>query len=114
MSKTIPELDHVPLYHHVLNELRGGIRLLIRGAAYELVEHHNISQPEADVKVLHILVCELDAQADLPTMLFGPVLDAIRAAIENDWADAMAEAEGNAFIERMGGDPTDPHWADKM
>ncbi len=35
----------------------------------------------------------LDTQADLPTMLVGPVLAAIRVAIENEHADALVEAE---------------------
>lgn len=82
-----------PAYNLTLNELQGAVRLLIRGTAYELTEHHDVPQPKADVMILHALFGELDNQADLPTMLVGPVLDAIRASVENEHANALAAME---------------------
>ena len=92
MPKTIPEQGHIPSYHEPLNNLQTAIRLLTRGAAQILVEQHNIPQPEADITVLQALVCELDTQVDLPTLHFGPVLEAIRISVENDYADVLADA----------------------
>lgn len=92
MPETIPKLNHIPQYYEVIRDLHFAIRLLTRGAANELTELHRIPQPEADVKVLQALACELDTQANLPTLIFSPLLDAIRVSIENDYADALAEA----------------------
>ena len=88
----MPDLEQ----SQVLRNLHGALKLLIRGAAQELTEQCNVSQPKADIKVLHALVSELDAQADLPTMLVGPVLDAIRVSVENVHADALATMKEEA------------------
>ena len=85
----MPDLEQ----SQVLRNLHGALKLLIRGAAAELTEKLNVSQPKADVMVLHTLFGYIDEQADLPTMLVGPVLAAIRVAIENEHADALVEAE---------------------
>lgn len=77
----------------ILNELQGAIRLCIRGAAHELTENHNVSQPEADILTLTAVVCEVDALADLPTLTLSDVTIAIRASVENEHADALAGAE---------------------
>ena len=82
------------LQNIVLTQLHGSISLTIRGAAAELTEKVGVSQPQADVLVLQAVFNELDAQADLPTMLVGPVLDAIRVSIESEYytaLDAMVE-----------------------
>ncbi len=81
-----------PVYQHVLNELQGAIRLSIQGAAHELTENLNVSQPEADVLTLTAAFCEVDALADLPTLVMSDVIIAIRAAIEKEHADELAKA----------------------
>ena len=81
-----------PVYSLVLNELQGAVRLAIRGAAHELTENHNISQPEADILTLTAVVCEVDALANLPTLTLGDVIIAIRTSVENEHADALTEA----------------------
>ncbi len=80
----------------VLHNLHGALQLLIRGAAQELTEQYNVPQPEADVMVLHALFGYIDEQADLPTMLVGPVLGAIRVSIEHEHADRLAAMEEEA------------------
>lgn len=77
------------LQNIVLTQLRGSISLATRGAAAELTEKLNVPQPEADIMVLQTLFNELDAQADLPTMLVGLVLDAIHTSVENERCDAL-------------------------
>ena len=77
----------------VLNELQSAIRLAARGAAHELIEQYNIPQPKADTLVLWAIFNELDNQADIPALLFAPVCDAIRIAVENEHADAYMDAE---------------------
>ncbi len=85
-----------PIYQLILNELQGAIRLAIRGAAHELTEYHNVTQPEADVLTLNAAVCVIDGLADLPTLTLNNVLLAIRTAIENEHADAIAAMEEEA------------------
>ncbi len=87
------------LQNIVLTQLHGGIALVTRGATAELTEKLNISQPEADIIVLQALFNQLDAQADLPTMLIGPVLDAIRTSVENEHAEELAEDELATMVE---------------
>lgn len=82
-----------PVYQLILNELQGAVRLLIRGAAHELTEHHDVSQPGADILTLTAVICEVDALADLPTLTLSEVTNAIRVSIENEHADALANAE---------------------
>ncbi|KKL17047.1 hypothetical protein LCGC14_2489430 [marine sediment metagenome] len=79
--------------NYILNELQGAIRLAIRGAAQELTENHNVTQPEADILALTAAVCAVDALADLPTLTLREVLHAIRVSIENEHADALATEE---------------------
>ena len=90
--------DQPPGDVQVLHNLHGALHLLIRGAAHELTEQHNVPQPEADIKVLHALFIELDAQADLPTMLISPVLDAIRISVKNVHAYGVSVEEETATI----------------
>ena len=82
-----------PSYNYILNELQGAVRLAIRGTAYELTEYHNVSQPEADIIALRSVVREIDAIADLPTLVFHEVLSAIRASVEHEHDDALTKAE---------------------
>ncbi|KKK87061.1 hypothetical protein LCGC14_2757030 [marine sediment metagenome] len=90
----------MPLPHHlVLNELQGAVRLAIRGAAHELTEYLNISQPEADILTLTAVICEVDALADLPTLTLSDITIAIRASVENEHADALAKAEVSKILE---------------
>ena len=88
-----------PVYTLILNELQGAIRLAIRGAAHELTENHNVSQPEADILTLTAVVCEIDALADLPTLTLSDITIAIRASVENEHADALAKAEVSKILE---------------
>lgn len=78
-----------PIYQLILNELQGAIRLAIRGAAYELIEHHNVPQPEADILTLTAVICAVDALADLPTLILSEVLSTIRVSVENERDDAL-------------------------
>ncbi len=80
----------------VLRNLHGALQLLIRGATQELTEQHSVSQPEADVMVLQAMFNQLDLLVDLPTMLVGPVIAAIRVSIEHEHADALAAMEEEA------------------
>ncbi|KKL74178.1 hypothetical protein LCGC14_2067490 [marine sediment metagenome] len=84
----MPDLEQ----SQVLRNLHGALKLLIRGAAQELTEQCDVPQPRADILVLWVIVNELDNQADLPTMLVGPVLDAIRISVKNVHAVAMLDA----------------------
>ncbi len=81
-----------PIYQHVLNELQGAIRLSVQGAAHELTENHDVPQPKADILTITAAFCEIDALADLPTLVLSDVIIAIKAAIENEHADALAKA----------------------
>ena len=88
-----------PTVHNlILNELQGAVRLLIRGAAHELTEYHNIPQPEADILTLTAVVYEIDALADLPTLTLSDVITTIRTSIKNEHADALAKAEKSRII----------------
>jgi hypothetical protein len=82
-----------PVYNLILNELQGSIRLSIRGAAHELTKYHNVSQPEADILTLTAAVYAVDALADLPTLTLAELHLAIRASVENEYADALAKVE---------------------
>ncbi len=82
-----------PVYNLILNELQGAVRLLIRGAAHELIENHNVPQPEADILTLTAVFCEIDSLADLPTLVLSDVITAIRVSVENERTDALEEAK---------------------
>jgi len=79
------------LYQHVLNELRGSVRLAIRGAANELTECHNISLCAADELVLKSAMLEIDELANLPTLTMSDVMIAIRASVRDLHADIVME-----------------------
>ena len=85
--------QQLPIYQLILNELQGAVRLAIRGAAHELTENHNVTQPEADVLTLNAAVCAIDGLADLPTLTIDSVFVAIRTSVENEHADALAASE---------------------
>ena len=85
----------------VLRNLHGALQLLIRGAAQELTEQCNVSQPEADIMVFNALFNHLDKQVDLPTLLVGPVFQAIRISVEGAHADALLMEERAAIRARL-------------
>ena len=92
-------------YHESVSHYKSAIKLLTVGAAHELVETYNLSVPEADIIILQALFSSLDDTANIPTMLFGPVMHAIRAAIEDDWADQVAlagEEAQDAYLKAIG------------
>ena len=97
-----------PIYNHILNELQGAVRLSIRGAAYELTEYHNVPQPEADIIALTVVMYAVDAIGDLPTLTLGEVINAIRASVEHEHANALAGAE-ESKISRMTDTTIDGH-----